>query len=126
MAGEQDRQQGGNAEDFLSSYIEQVKHKLEKAPVRPDATPKESLVHSDEEAPKNRRRFYTDKQKNEIALEECAECEYEWRKCALNPPSTYDRFFGCRKLRREYYDCMERAKARLEGKSGSAPLVDDK
>ncbi|KAJ1939902.1 hypothetical protein FBU59_003972 [Linderina macrospora] len=112
-----------NTDDFLNSYIHQVKTKLERAPIRPDSTADASLVHNDDEAPKNRKRFYTNKQMDEIAAEECAECEYTWRKCSINPPSVYDRFFGCRKLRAEYYDCIEAMKKTLKEKSGKEPLI---
>ncbi|KAJ1957852.1 hypothetical protein EC988_000617 [Linderina pennispora] len=112
-----------STDDFLNSYIHQVKAKLERAPIRPDATADASFVYSDEEAPKDRKRFYTNKQIEEIAAEECAECEYTWRKCSIDPPTMYDRFFGCRKLRAEYYDCMETMRKALKEKSGKEPLV---
>ncbi|KAJ1884099.1 hypothetical protein LPJ66_010773 [Kickxella alabastrina] len=113
----------GSTDEFLNSYISQMKAKLTQNPVNPDASPDISLVKNDKEAPPNRRRFYTTKQIEQIAQEECAECEYTWRKCSIDPPSIYDKFFGCRKLRREYYDCMERVKEEVKNKSGKELLV---
>ncbi|KAJ2009413.1 hypothetical protein GGI04_000489 [Coemansia thaxteri] len=122
MAGAPDKQ-SDSTDEFLSAYISQVKSRLEKAPVKPDTSVDLSLVHGDTEAPKDRKRFYTVKQVEDIAQEECAECEYTWRKCAVDPPTMYDRFIGCRKLRREYYECMDRVRAELQSKSGKEPLA---
>ncbi|KAJ2412518.1 hypothetical protein GGI10_003638 [Coemansia sp. RSA 2530] len=120
MAETPDKQ---NTEDFLNSYIAQVKSKLDKAPVKPDASANLSLVLTDADAPKNRKRFYTNEQIDEIAKEECAECEYTWRKCSHSPASVYDWFIGCSMLRKEYYDCVDRVKEDLKAKSGRAPIL---
>ncbi|KAJ2745774.1 ATP-binding protein [Coemansia sp. BCRC 34301] len=117
MAGTPDKQDK-STEDFLNSYISQVKLRLEKAPVKPDASADMSLVLTDADAPRDRKRFYTKEQIEDIAQEECAECEYTWRKCSHSPPSMHDWFIGCRKLRKEYYDCMDRVKEDLKNKSG--------
>ncbi|KAJ1861494.1 hypothetical protein LPJ73_001005 [Coemansia sp. RSA 2703] len=112
-----------STDDFLKSYISQLKTRLADKPVRPDAAPDIALLQTDPEAPADRRRFYTAAQTEQIAMEECAECEYAWRKCAVNPPTLYDHFFGCRKLRAAYYECMERVTAEINGKSGKEQLV---
>ncbi|KAJ1720878.1 hypothetical protein LPJ53_004550 [Coemansia erecta] len=113
----------GSTDEFLKSYISQLKTRLADKPVTPDASPDIALLRADPEAPSDRRRFYTTAQIEQIAMEECAECEYVWRKCAVNPPTLYDHFFGCRKLRQNYYQCMERVTKEVNSKSGREYLV---
>lgn len=110
-----------DTDEFLKTYIAEAQAKLAKTPVQPDThqTSDLSLLYKDREAPKNRKRFYTKDQAEAIAQEECAECEYTWRKCSVNPPSLYDQFIGCRKLRREYYGCMEKVKEKLKNECGN-------
>ncbi|KAJ1796480.1 hypothetical protein LPJ56_007164 [Coemansia sp. RSA 2599] len=113
---------GSSSDEFLKSYVAQLKTKLATNPVKPDASADISLLKADTEAPVDRRRFYTEKQIEQIAMEDCAECEYAWRKCSIDPPTLYDKFFGCRKLRQEYYACMEKAREEIKKRSGKEPL----
>ncbi|KAJ2231994.1 hypothetical protein IWW45_005303 [Coemansia sp. RSA 485] len=111
-----------NNDEFLKSYIAQLKNKLAENPVKPDASADISLLKADTEAPKDRRRFYTARQIEEIAMEECAECEYTWRKCSIDPPTIYDKVLGCRRLRQQYYMCMDKAREEIKKRSGKEQL----
>ncbi|KAJ1646921.1 hypothetical protein J3B02_004082 [Coemansia erecta] len=111
-----------SSDEFVKTYIAQLKTKLAANPVKPDATADISLLKMDAEAPKDRRRFYTAKQIEEIAMEECAECEYAWRKCSIDPPTIFDKFLGCRRLRQQYYMCMDKAREEVKKRSGKEPL----
>ncbi|KAJ1662902.1 hypothetical protein IW140_002785 [Coemansia sp. RSA 1813] len=110
-------------DEFLQSYLSQIKSRLGDTPVKPNSDADPSLLFSDPESPKTRKIFYTIKQTEAIVNEECAECEYVYRKCKRAPPTMVDRFFGCARLRAEYHACMKRVREDLDSKSGVETLV---
>ncbi|KAJ1988642.1 hypothetical protein GGI25_004921 [Coemansia spiralis] len=116
-------QQSDNPDEFLESYLAQIKEKLDKVPVEPNKEVDElKLLLADTEAPPDRRMFYRNDHIEEIAKQECAECEYKWQTCRVNPPTMYDRFIGCTKLKLDYKACMKKVAKRYEDKDFGDPL----
>ncbi|KAJ1728374.1 hypothetical protein LPJ72_005505 [Coemansia sp. Benny D160-2] len=110
-------------DEFIKSYISQIKNRVGDTLAKPNSEADSSLLFTDTESPQNRKVFYTIQQAEAIAQEECVECEYLYRKCTANPPTMLDRVLGCRKLRAEYYRCMDMVKEEVKKKSSHEPLV---
>ncbi|KAJ2397490.1 hypothetical protein GGI23_003518 [Coemansia sp. RSA 2559] len=110
-------------EEFLKSYLSQIKNRFGEVPVKPNADADPTLLFTDPESPKVRNIFYTYKQTEAIVNEECAECEYRYLKCKGAPPTVRDWITGCAKLSREFNECKERVREDLKKRTGTEAFV---
>ncbi|KAJ2713115.1 hypothetical protein H4R19_002413 [Coemansia spiralis] len=120
-----DTEKGGGsatADEFLQAYIDAAKKKLEASPVGPSSAADLTLMIKDEETPKSWRRYYSNREIDDITDEECIDCEYRWRKCRANPSSVGERLSQCSELRKAYTQCRDRVRARMREESGK-PLL---
>ncbi|KAJ2552797.1 ATP-dependent RNA helicase dbp4 [Coemansia sp. RSA 1933] len=123
MTLEDQEQLAKDNDEFLKSYLAQIKSRLGEVPVKPNADADPTLLFTDPEGPKRRNIFYTVKQTEAIVNEECAECEYRYLKCKGTPPTLYDRISGCSKLSTEFHACKKRVRADLRKRTGTEAFV---
>ncbi|KAJ2452115.1 hypothetical protein EV183_003162 [Coemansia sp. RSA 2336] len=111
-------------EEYLKSFISKAEEKLKESPVTPTSgRVSVKMLVNDEDAPKNRMRYYMKEERDEIAKERCMDYELKWYECFMNPPTWFDKILGCKQLHLQHMQCIEKVHDELIEKSGKSKLT---
>ncbi|KAJ1764471.1 hypothetical protein LPJ77_005613 [Coemansia sp. RSA 2523] len=113
-----------SSDDYLKTFISKAEQKLKDSPVTPTSgRVSVSMLVNDEDAPKNRIRYYMQEERDEIAKDRCMDAELKWYDCFMNPPTWFDKFVGCKQMHMQHMQCIEQVHEELLEKSGKHILT---
>ncbi|KAJ2479429.1 hypothetical protein IWW56_003092 [Coemansia sp. RSA 2131] len=113
-----------SSDDYLKTFISKAEQKLKDSPVTPTSgRVSVSMLVNDEDAPKNRIRYYMKEERDEIAKDRCMDAELKWYDCFMNPPTWFDKFVGCKQMHMLHMQCIEQVHEELLEKSGKMVLT---